>query len=182
MFPLDSPDWRQFHTYFGTPEEVPQRLLAWKHSIGSPDEERSWYNLYEQFLHQMTITDAAYAVVPHIVAELHRIEPRKRFDCCLMELAIIESARQSRGSSAKLPPTLAQEYYESIKVARQYAVELLSLSWTKVDFRFVISIVASLHDHGRLGDLIFNLDAICADCPDCGQTIYPELVRDSGYV
>jgi hypothetical protein len=94
MVPLDSPQWNSFRTYFGTPEQVPERLASWQKSIGSPEEESKWSDLSEQFLHQFTITDAAYAAVPHVVRDLGRVDPRKRFDY-LVELGLIEAARQT---------------------------------------------------------------------------------------
>src|SRR5436190_888834 len=109
MLSLDSPRWKSFRTYFGTPEQVPQRLASWRQSIGSPDEDSRWSELWEQFLHQFTITDAAYAAVPHVVRELGRVELRRRLDY-LVELALIESARQTDAGSPALAPDLADSY------------------------------------------------------------------------
>jgi hypothetical protein len=181
MLPLDSPRWKSFSTYFGTPEEVPLRLLSWRRSIGGPNEESEWTDLWEQFLHQCTITDAAYATLPHVVQELHRVEPLNRFDY-LVELALIESARQTGGASPVLPHDLAESYYTAIRDARQMAVELLSLDWPKIEFRYLMSILASLHGHAGLGDLIFNLDSLCGECPKCGEFVYPDRIQDSGYI
>lgn len=181
MLPLDSPRWKSFLTYFGTPEQVPQRLASWRESIGSRDEERQWSDLWEQFLHQFTITDAAYAAVPHVVRELDRIEPRKRFDY-LVELALIESARQTDAGSPALAPDLADAYHAAVSSARRFAVELLSLEWPKLEFRYLMSVLASLHGHGGLGELIFHLDCLCGQCPKCGEFVYPDRIQDSGYV
>jgi hypothetical protein len=181
MLPLDSPRWKSFSTYFGTPEQVPQRLASWRQSIGSPDEESQWCDLWEQFLHQGTITDAAYAAVPHVVWELDRVEPRKRFDY-LVELALIESARQTDGGAPALAADLADSYHAAIREACRLSVMLLSLEWPKIEFRYLTSILASLHGHGGLGDLIFHLDGLCGQCPRCSEFVYPDRVQDSGYV
>ena len=69
-------------------EQVPQRLDPRRQWIGNSNEEPQWSDLWELFLHQCTITDAAYAAVPHVVRELSRVEPRKRFDY-LVELAVL---------------------------------------------------------------------------------------------
>jgi len=105
MLPPDSPRWKSFSVHFGTPEQVPERLASWRESIGGPDEASNWSDLWEQFLHQGTITDAAYAAVPHIVRELERIAPMNRLNY-LVEVAEIESARHET-TSPRLPPISA---------------------------------------------------------------------------
>jgi hypothetical protein len=179
MLSLDSPRWKSFSTYFGSPEQVPQRLASWRESIGGPDEDLQWSELWEQFLHQFTITDAAYAAVPHVVGDLDRVAPRKRFDY-LVELALIEGARQSAGAP-ELASDLAHPYYTAMAKARHLAVECLSLELPKIEFRYLLSILASLHGHGVLGDLIFHLDCLCGECPKCGEFVYPDEIQGSGY-
>jgi hypothetical protein len=181
MLALDSPRWKLFSTYFGSPEQVPQRLASWRQSIGSPDEESQWSELWEQFLHQFTITDAAYAAVPHVVRELDRVEPRKRFDY-LVELALIESARQTDAGAPALASDLADSYHAALTHARRFAVGLLSLEWPKIEFRYLLSILATLQGHGVMGNLLFNLDCLCGNCPSCGECVWPDEIHDSGYV
>ena len=180
MLPLDSPRWKSFSVYFGTPGQVPTRLESWRKSIGGPVEDSEWSDLWEQFLHQGTITDAAYAAVPHIVQELERITPGKRFDY-LVEVALIESARHVTGSPG-LAPDLADAYHAAIAHARQLAVECLSLGWPKIEFRYLLSILATLHGHDVLGDLLLNLDSLCGECEKCGERVYPEDIQKSGYI
>jgi hypothetical protein len=180
MLPLDSPRWKSFSTYFGTPEEMPRRIAEWREAIGGRDEEREWSGLWEQFLHQGTIKDAAYAAVPHVVRELGRVEPRKRFDY-LVELGLIESARQQSGSPA-VPVDLAGAYYEAVGQSKRFAVECLALDWPKIEFRYLLSVLASLHGHGVMGNLLFNLDCLCGDCPKCGECVYPDEIQVSAYV
>jgi hypothetical protein len=188
MLPLDSSRWMSFRTFFGTPKQVPQMLGTWQRSIGSHDESigshdesSRWSDLWELFLHQCTITDAAYAAFPHVVFQLNRVEPRKRFDY-LVELALIESARQNDADAPELAADLTDAYHASVVPARRFAIELLSLEWPNIEFRYVTGIVATLHGHGMLGDLIFNMDSLCANCPKCGEYVYPEQIQQSGYV
>jgi hypothetical protein len=99
-----------------------------------------------------------------------------------MELALIESARQTDGSPP-LAPDLADPYHAAVGSARRYALELLSLEWPKIEFRYLMCIVASLHGHGGLGELIFHLDCLCGQCPKCGERfVYPDEIQESGYV
>jgi hypothetical protein len=180
MLPLDSPPWNSFHTFFGSAAQVPQRIATWRASIGGPNEDSQWTDLWEQFLHQYTITDAAYAAVPHVVAELPRIPSRKRFDY-LLEVGLIESARQQVGAP-ELAIDLADAYHKAIGRARALAVECLSLDWPKIEFRYLLCILSSLHGHGGLGELLFHLDCLCGECSKCGECVYPDDIQISGYV
>jgi hypothetical protein len=181
MLSLDSPRWGSFHTYFGSPDEVPQRLIAWRASIGSPDEELCWSELSDQFLHQGTITDAAYAAVPLVVRELGRVELSRRFDY-MVRLGLIESARQTDSQAPTLPADFALEYHAAIADAGRLAAGLLALEWPKLEFRYLLSAIASLYGHGIMGNLLFRLDGLSGDCPGCGKCIYPDEVYQSGYV
>ena len=158
MLPLDSSRWNSLNTYFGSPDQVPQRLAAWRDSIGEPDEASQWSDLCEQFLHQFAITDAAYTVVPHIVHELDRIAAEKRLEY-LVAVAFAEAARQKEEAPVLLPD-LGDAYYAAIARARDLAMECLPLGWPKTEFRFLLSILVNLHGHPVLGDLLFNLEYV----------------------
>ena len=160
MLPLDSPRWAEFEVYFGQPRQVPERLALWRESIGGPDEKRRWSELWEQFLHQFTITDAAYAAMPHVVVRLNHIPARGQFEY-LLDVGLIESARQHEGAPA-LTEDLASAYFAAVEEAKRLAVALLTLDWPKVEFRYVLSMLASLHGHGVMGDMLFHLDVSAA--------------------
>jgi hypothetical protein len=179
VLPLDSPRWADFEVYFGQPRHVPERLGLWRESIGGPAEQRRWAELSEQILHQFTITDAAYVVVPHVVRELHHVPARAQFNY-LVDVALVESARQREGAPP-LSDEIAASYVAAIHSAKRLAVGLLGLDWPRAEFRHVLSVVASLHGHGAMGDLLFSLDCLCGTCERCGEVVYPEDVRQSGY-
>lgn len=50
-------------------------IKRWNDSVGTYAEEYEYELLNESFLHQETILDVAYAVVPHLVAQLSRLDP-----------------------------------------------------------------------------------------------------------
>jgi hypothetical protein len=133
MLPLDSPRWMAFSVYTGTPEQVPHRIASWRESIGGPDEDAQWCDLWDRFLHQGTITDAAYASVPHVVREFARVAPRNRFDY-LVQLGLIESARQWKGAPA-VPEDLEAAYYGAVTEAKRFAIDCLTLDWPNIEFR-----------------------------------------------
>jgi hypothetical protein len=33
-----------------------------------------------------------------------------------------------------------------------------------------------------LGDLLFDLDGLCGECPKCGNLVYADEIQESGYV
>lgn len=180
MLPLDSPRWKSFSTFFGSSEQVPMRLAAWRQSIGTLDENAKWTELHDTFLHQYSITDAAYAVVPHVCQELARLESKWRIKY-LVELALIDSARQRGWSESTRPCDLSDSYHAAISDARRFSVELLTLELPPIDFRSLISVLAVLHGHAGLGDLILHLECIYGECTKCGELVFPERIQLSGY-
>jgi len=180
MLPLDSPRWKSLSVHFGTPEQVPARLTSWQKSIGKPDEDSEWTNLSEQFLHSGSITDCAYAVVPHVVCEIERAAATKRL-YYLADIAWIEATRCEPGSPV-LSSDLADGYHGAIAYARRLSVECLSLEWPKTEFRYLLGILACLHGHGVLGDTLIDLSGLGAECPRCGEVVFPENLVKSGYL
>jgi hypothetical protein len=79
MLPLDSPRWSELDTFFDASGKVPAILNEWIAAIGF-DQEMTIYlrDWHELFLHQGTTTNAAYAVVPWIVAHCARAETNNR--------------------------------------------------------------------------------------------------------
>jgi hypothetical protein len=183
ILPLDSPRWKSLTTYSGAPEDVPRRIASWAASIGGPNEQSEWTNLSNRFLpecRQCLITNAAYAAVPHIVRGLNAVAPKKRLDY-LADIVCIDDDRQIP-NSPELPQDLAEAYHAAIDQARRFAIECLSLEWGKIEFRFLLSFVATLHGHGFLGSVLFNLDSLSGDCPKCGETVSPDTLENCGYV
>lgn len=180
MLSLDSLRWESLRTYRGAGAELPAAIRKWREAIGGEEEEPLWTDLWERFLHQGTITDAAYAAAPHVVQELKRIAPQNRLDY-LVQLGIVESARASQ-VSPDLPEYLADSYNEAVMEARSYAVACLSLGLRKAEFRYLVSALCSFYGHGELGNLIFDLDALHGVCPECGEWVYPEDIQESGYI
>src|SRR5688500_9541152 len=68
MLPLNDDRWKQLTTFFGESENLPSLISDWLKSIGSDKEEIVYErDLLDLFLHQATITNAAFAVVPWLV-------------------------------------------------------------------------------------------------------------------
>lgn len=96
--PLDSPRWATLRAHFGNAgvdgdlPAVPTLLRRWNHAVGSYAEEYEYQDLFESYLHQRTILDVAYAVVPHLAARLSELDPDRRVSV-LDDLALVEETR-----------------------------------------------------------------------------------------
>jgi hypothetical protein len=160
---------------------LPSRIKQWSESITGDKDERTYPELCDQFLCQGTITDAAYAVIPYIVQELRRINTDEKLSY-LVTVAAVEQARVSDDDAPELPADLKEAYEAAIKTTRGFAVECLKQDWPKIEFRFLMSVIASVHGHGGLGEILFNLDCACGTCPTCDESVYPEEIQESGYI
>jgi hypothetical protein len=78
--PLDSPRWKSLKAHFGNAAvdtelaAVPKLLERWHRAVGTYAEEYEYDPLFESYLHQLTILDVAYAVVPHLVTRLSELD------------------------------------------------------------------------------------------------------------
>lgn len=97
--PLDSARWLELKAHFGNAgvdgdlPSLPSLLARWNHAVGSYAEEYLYQDIFESYLHQNTILDVAYAVVPHLAARLPDLDPDRR-SAVLDDLACVETTRQ----------------------------------------------------------------------------------------
>ncbi len=95
---LDSPRWASLQAHFGNAgvdadlPSVPSLIARWDRAVGSYAEEYEYQDLLESYLHQLTILDVAYAVVPHLAARVSELDPDRRLDV-LDDLAVVEKVR-----------------------------------------------------------------------------------------
>ncbi|AKF08340.1 hypothetical protein DB32_005489 [Sandaracinus amylolyticus] len=93
---LESPRWAELETHFGDGGEVPLAIERWLGARGRDLERDEYGELFELFLHQLSITSCAYAVVPWLVHGLAESAP---------ELALeITPASTIRGDSRSRRP------------------------------------------------------------------------------
>lgn len=151
---LNSKRWRTLKAHFGNASEdteeirsVPKLLARWARTTKTYAEEYEYDPLRESFLHQGTILDIAYAVVPHLVEQLAHLEADRRIEV-LDDVAEVEAVRltpRSRVEAAvkklqsmpfelrehfiqatrdrhpELPEDLAPAYLAAIAVAKKRA-------------------------------------------------------------
>jgi hypothetical protein len=160
MLALNSPDWKNFKTYAGAPEELPESLQFWREAIGTPDEEGEWGRLRDQFLCQHTIKDSAIAIVPHICPLLATTTLALRH-YYVVDLGQVYMAWR-REPIESVPPHLVASYEEAIVSIRSCACECLTQPLHPIEFRYLLSACAALCGHSDLGRFLFTLD----DSPD----------------
>jgi hypothetical protein len=164
MLPLDSPRWKDFATYAGTSEELPDNFRAWQAAIGTPDEEVEWGWLRDQFLCQQTIKDSAIAIIPHICELLPTTAPTLQHFYAI-DLGQVHMAWR-RSPIESVSPEIAASYEESIVSICPWSCACLARPLNPVDFRYLLSACAALCNHAGLGRFLFELDGLPDDFPD----------------
>jgi hypothetical protein len=184
--PLDSPRWKQLKAHFGDAGDapdlpaVPNLLVRWGDAIGRYAEEYAYHPLRESFLHQGTILDVAYAVVPHLAARLGDLPPDRRLDV-LADIADVEAVRRvpraeverrvaalqtmseglrglftqtTRDRHPELPDDLAGAWFEALAVAQASAAALLGEVREASEFRLVLETLCGLHGQPELAGVL----------------------------
>lgn len=152
--PLTSRRWATLKAHFGNAatdsDEVPavtKLIRRWVRAVGSYEEEYAYDLLCESYLHQRTILDVAYAVVPHLVLQVPRLDADRRVEV-LDDIAYVDAIRRTPRSEVEkrvaamaempeglrdlfmqntrdrhpvLPDDLAEAYLPAIARARQLA-------------------------------------------------------------
>lgn len=131
MLPLDDNRWECLTTFFGEPEEVPQLLQGWLSSIGTDQEDTIYRrDLSDVFLHQATITNVAFAVVPWLVAVCKERETLYRVEY-LTDIALVEANRLKYGvhgnreGTDAYPDWLMADYHRALVEARHFVDDVI---------------------------------------------------------
>jgi hypothetical protein len=133
MLSLDDDRWERLTTFFGSGKELPSVLRLWLASIGS-DEEATIYgrDLFDMYLHQATITNAAFGVVPWLVDVCKEGRTKHRVEY-LTHVALVEANRLKYGvyfnrkGADEFPEWLMADYHQAIVDARQLVEDALAM-------------------------------------------------------
>ncbi len=179
MLDLESLIWKELGTFFGESESLPQMLKNWENAVGTVKEEELWREIYDCVCHQETVESAAFAVVPHLVNKLGIVSNERKIEY-VIDLGFVELARQDWGD--KLPQILLADYENAIKESRKYAIESLALVTDKITFRYLLGAISTLFNHPKLGNILFHLDCLGDECPQCKEYVYPSEIQESEYI
>ncbi len=124
MLPLDDDRWQQLTTFFKEPKDIPKILEEWLASVGFDQNESTIYHddLFDIFLHQTTITNVAFAIVPWLVHVCRTRDTRFRATY-LSDVALVEALRikfgvhDNREGTEKYPDWLMSDYTQAISDA-----------------------------------------------------------------
>lgn len=131
MLALNDDRWSRLTTFFGEPENLPNVLRQWLASIGL-DEEGTIYrrDLFDLFLHQNTIVNAAFAVVPWLVHVCNKQQTTYRVEY-LTDVAFVEANRLkfgiygNRKGTEEYPEWLMLDYKQAILESRNLVDEVI---------------------------------------------------------
>ena len=131
MLPLNDDKWKQITTFFGESEHLPSVIQEWLESIGTDREETIYReDLFDLFLHQATITTAAFAVVPWLVHVCQEGVTAFQIEY-LTDIALVEANRlkygvhYNRQGTDEYPEWLMSDYQEAIREARDLVDDVL---------------------------------------------------------
>ena len=156
MLLLDDERWRYLTTFFGEPEDLPKVVGEWLASIGS-DQENIIYrdDLFDLFLHQVTITNAAFAIVPWLVEVCKKGETKFAIEY-LTDVALVEANRIKRGVFAnrkgteEYPEWLMADYRQAITEARNLVDDVLEVEHDAERTYYLIAMKPALYGNADL--------------------------------
>ncbi len=131
MLPLNDVRWGHLTTFFGYSEDLPNVLGEWLGAIGF-DQEYLIYGreLFDMFLHQATITNAAFAVVPWLVDVCKKGVTPFQVEY-LTHVALVEANRirygvyGNREGTEAYPEWLMADYTQAIIEARDLVDDVI---------------------------------------------------------
>ena len=162
MLSLTDPTWSELQSTYGTGARVADLLsLA---ASGTPFD-RWYHDLFQELCHQYTVSEAAYAALPHLVALARdNKEARKH----LLVLAGSCYAFSQLPEASPIPADLEVEWDAAARDAVPLLTEVLSTEGlSESDLRYLLFSLAAVQGHHSLALVIESLDAEI-ECPSCG--------------
>lgn len=170
MLSLENPMWINLKGNYSTGEHIAELLIrAWNEE--SVQDWADWYEeVFQELCHQYTLSEAAYAAVPHLVA-IAAERPPVREDCLLLAGFCY--------ACAELPdaPPIPSELVPAWNAAAFQALALLGQVLgerqpAEARFRNLLAALAALNEHFSLAFVLEALDTEI-ECPNCGVFIDP---------
>jgi hypothetical protein len=169
--PLTSDRWQTLRTTTGSGTIAAELLSRIQTDPGSLDA--LYGELHEQLCHQLTLVDAAYAAVPHVV-NLATAETGQRAALRIVgEVAALCSL--PKDSDLPPPPAIPEDLerplIEAFTAARRLVGEILrSMRGPAGDARDLIAVMSALQGQPDLAIHLFLAEGQLS-CPHCGEGI-----------
>ena len=172
MISLSDPQWGELQCTYGDGTRVAE-LLALAES-GNPMDR--WYDeLFQELCHQYTVSEAAYAALPHLVSIARdRKEVRKH----LLVLAGCCYASAHLPDTQPVPAAWEADWHAAARDAMPLLADVLSAAQpSESDLRYLAMSLAAFNGHYSLAFAIEALDTEI-QCPNCGAVF--DLTRLGG--
>ncbi len=162
---LDSIRWAQLRHAYGRATDTPALL---RRLYESPDDV--WSELCGSVVHQGDVSEAAYAVLPHVMAAAKSVPARDR----TMHLAFAASALDGR-ERKPCPDDLRAEYESAVAIARDLAMETLQTAeLPDSELPYIFEAIAAANDLPMLARILeqFSNEEFTFICADCESLLY----------
>jgi len=167
MLALDNPRWARLQGNFSSGDEVAKLLERAFNEV--PFE--TWYDdLFQELCHQYSVSEAAYAALPHLVVLAER-SPEHLNPLLVLIGSCCASAQGPEAPT--IPDGLEAGWYSAAEAALPLVCKALTMSGLeKSEFRYLVFTAAALQGHPALAYYIEGYD-VEIECPNCGLLIDP---------
>jgi hypothetical protein len=156
MLQLTDERWSQLTTFFSKKASISTVLEAWLMAIGLDQEEIIYRrDLFDLFLHQATITNVAFAVVPWLVHVCKQGHTPYQIEY-LTDVALVEANRLKYGlyfnreGTDPYPDWLMNDYHQAIIEARTLVDDVLEAEDDEDRKHGLIAMRPALHGNADL--------------------------------
>lgn len=158
MLALNSPRWQELEHARGDGSDIPTllRLLEEQRTDANAQMEQDlWHQLWDRLEHQLTVYEASYATVPHLIriVSLSNRLPSSEF---FLLPAVIEVSRKL-GLGDAIPEDLAAAYHQAVRQIPLIVGQFTHLDWDADLSRSIIAALAVAKGQVLLADIIIDL-------------------------
>jgi hypothetical protein len=122
---------------------------------------------------------AAYAAVPYIVELARRLQPKDRADYLIFVGFVEAYSCPDSGDAFQIKPYLVASYQQALTEALPLLAETLVYPHDRYTTLHLLAAVAAVNGHRELGLVLNDLEAICEECPRCGEIVYPQEIQNA---
>jgi hypothetical protein len=147
--------------------------------VKNPADLERFGRLWPWLCSEGTTWAAAYGAVPYSVELAKRLPPKLRFEYLCFVGLVVTCSCPEQGESFEIKPYLVTGYQQALDEALPLLGETLLSRHDVTETRYLLATAAALKGHCKLGEVLQNMDCICAECPKCGECVYPEELQDA---
>ena len=167
MLDLKSPKWGELSHAYGAATDTPELL---KRIYAGPTDE-DWSDLYGTVAHQGSISTAAYAAVPHVVAAGRLVAKTDQLPYLSFVAFVLKSYEHE-----PIPASLRADYESAVVEAGDLALGLLSGQLDYGDSVYLMQALSAFSSRIPLARVIEGIadGEFQVDCSACSGRLYVE--------